>query len=71
MSQETKKPKINKAKWTKLQLVGFWVLITGSLLFWGGVYVGTQSTLNAQAHEQSIKTQAIEAYKAELKNSEQ
>lgn len=64
---EKKNVKINKAKFTQLQVAGLWVLIIGSALFWGGVWVGTQATLNSQAREQEVKTQAIEAYKAELK----
>ena len=38
-------------------------LVFGLLLFWGGVAVGTQATLNSQAHEAQIKTQAVEDYK--------
>lgn len=65
---EKKQPKINKAKMTKLQVIGLWVLIIGSSLFWGGVYTGTQLTVNGQAHEASLKAQAVEEYKASLKN---
>lgn len=71
---EKKNNKINKGKFTQLQVIVLWVLIIGSGLFWGGVAVGTEATLNSQAKEQEIKTQAIEAYKAtqvELKTSEQ
>lgn len=75
MSQETKKQnKKNTGKWDKSQKVGFWVLIVGLSLFWGGVYVGTQSTLSSINEREQVKVQAVEAYKAEqaeLKNSEQ
>lgn len=65
---EKKQPKINKAKFTKLQVIGLWVLIIGSGLFWGGVTVGTQATLDSLAEKEQLKTQAVEEYKASLSN---
>lgn len=59
--------KINRAKMTKLQVIGLWVLIAGSTLFWGGVYVGTQATLASQNEQATIKSQAVEEYKQSLK----
>lgn len=64
---EKKNNKINKGKFTKLQVIGLWVLIIGSGLFWGGVAVGTQATLNSQAQTAKVQQEAVEAYKAELK----
>lgn len=58
--KQTKNKKVNIAK---LQIIALWVLIAGSLLFWGGVAVGTQATLNSQAREQALKAQAVEEYK--------
>ena len=63
MSDKKNKKKVN---WTKAQLYGFWALVIISLTFYAGVTFGTQATLNSQANEAKIKTQAIEAYKAEL-----
>lgn len=68
---EKKNNKVNKGKLTQLQVIGLWVLIIGSGLFWGGVAVGTQATLNSIANEEAVKAQAVEAYKATLKTSEQ
>lgn len=59
--------KINTAKMTKLQVIGLWVLVAGSILFWGGVYIGTQATLASQSEQATIKSQAVEEYKASLK----
>lgn len=61
---KTKNTKTTKAKFTTLQVAGLWVLIIGSGLFWGGVAVGTQATLNSQAQEAQVKAQAVEEYKA-------
>lgn len=67
--KETKKTKkVTKGKFTKLQVIGLWVLVIGSGLFWGGVAVGTNVTLNSITEKEQIKTQAIEEYKASLKN---
>lgn len=64
---EKKQNKTKKVNYTKLQVIGLWVLVGGLILFWGGVYVGSQATLASQANEAQIKSQAIEDYKAELK----
>lgn len=66
--EKTTKKKVN---YTKAQAYGLWGLILSLALFWGGVAVGTQWTLNMQAQEEQVKAQAIEAYKATLKASEQ
>jgi flagellar basal body-associated protein FliL len=68
MSDETKKPK-NKKKvnLAKIQLIGFWAIVILSATFWFGTFIGTQATLNSQANEAQVKTQAVEAYKATLK----
>lgn len=68
MSEKETKKKINKRKMTIAQVIGLWVLVIGSGLFWGGVAVGTNVTLNSIAEKEQIKTQAIEEYKASLKN---
>lgn len=66
MSKETKATK-KKANWSKFQLYGFWGLVVIVATFWLGTYTGTQMTLNSQAHEAKVKTEAIESYKASLK----
>lgn len=65
---KTKNTKTTKAKFTSLQVAGLWVLIIGSGLFWGGVWVGTQATLNSINEREQVKAQAIEEYKASLKS---
>lgn len=65
MPDQKKNKKLNM---TKLQVIGLWSLLVGMGLFWGGVAVGTQLTLNAQAQEANVKAQAIEEYKASLNN---
>lgn len=62
------KKKSNKGKFTKAQVIGLWVLIIGSGLFWGGVAVGTQATLNSQAQEAQVKAQAIQEYQESLRS---
>jgi hypothetical protein len=69
MSEATKKGK--KFKWTTAQAVGFWVLLAGLSLFWGGVAVGTQATLNSISEREAIEANAIEAYKAETSKENQ
>lgn len=66
MSKETKATK-KKVNWAKTQLYGFWGLVVIVATFWLGTYTGTQMTLNSQAHEAHVKTEAIESYKASLK----
>lgn len=63
-----KAKKSTKGKFTQLQVIGLWVLIIGSSLFWGGVWVGTQATLNSISEREQVKAQAIEEYKSSLKN---
>lgn len=70
MSDKTKttKKKVNK------QVAIGWVaiaIITVQAIFGAGLWFGTQATLNSQAHEEQVKTQAVEAYKAELSKTEQ
>jgi len=70
MPTKEKAPVKNKSndksgKWTKVQLAGFWSLIVILGSFWAGTYIGTQATLNSQAHEAQVKSQAIQEYKAE------
>lgn len=64
------KEKITKknvqGKWTKAQAIGFWVLVGSLVLFWSGVAVGSYATQNSINERESLKTQAVEAYKAEL-----
>ena len=55
-----------QGKWTKAQAYGFWCLIIGLALFWGGVAVGSSATMNSIHEKESLKTQAVEEYKAEL-----
>jgi hypothetical protein len=62
MPEATKK--INKNKWTKAQAIGFWVLLAGLSLFWGGVAVGSYATQNSINERESLKAQAVEEYKA-------
>ena len=69
MADKTKTTK--KVNWSKAQILGFWSLVIILAAFWGGVTVGTQATLASQAREEQVKTQAIEAYKAELLKEEQ
>ncbi len=73
MSEELKKTKKTKkqVKWAKLQLIGLYGVIIISATFWFGTYVGTQATLNSQANEAQIKTQAVESYKAEQLKTDQ
>ena len=68
MSKETKTTNKTKStgKWDKSQRLGFWVLIIGLALFWGGYAFGTQATLNGIAEREQVKAQAIEDYKASL-----
>lgn len=68
MPDSTKKvtTKATNGKWTKAQAYGFWCLIIGLALFWGGVGVGSSATQNAIIERESVKSQAVEAYKAEL-----
>ena len=66
MSKEVKSKKVNMAK---LHIIGLWTLVIGATLFWGGVYVGSKAALNLQNKEAQVKTQAIEEYKATLKES--
>lgn len=70
MSEElkTKKSKSTKGKFTQLQVIGLWVIIIGSILFWGGVAVGSYATQNSINEREATKTQAVEAYKATLKD---
>lgn len=65
--KQTKNKKVNIVK---MQVIALWVLVAGSLLFWGGVAVGTQATLNSQAREEALKAQAIEEYKSTLKKNQ-
>jgi len=58
--------KSTAGKWTKAQAYGFWCLIIGLALFWGGVGVGSAATQNSINERESLKTQAVEEYKAEL-----
>ena len=60
------KPKKTKKKvsWAKAQLIGFWSIVALMSAFWFGTFVGTQATLNSQAHEAEIKAQAIEEYQS-------
>lgn len=67
---EKKQNKTKNEKWSKLQTTGFWVLIAGLTLFWSGVYFGTQATLASQAHEATVKAQAVEDYKQTLKDEQ-
>lgn len=55
-----------QGKWTKAQAYGFWCLIIGLALFWGGVGVGSSATQNSINEREALKTQAVESYKAEL-----
>lgn len=61
------KNKKSNGKWTRVQLVGFWSMIVLMATFWFGTFVGTQATLNSQAHEAQVKSQAVEEYKTTLK----
>ena len=63
--KEAKKTK-STGKWDKSQRLGFWVLIIGLTLFWGGYALGTQATLSSIAEREQVKAQAIEEYKASL-----
>ena len=67
MSKDIKSKK--KINWTKAQVIGFWSVVIILVTFWGGTIVGTQATLNSQANEAQVKTQAVEEYKATLKES--
>jgi len=67
MSKDIKNKK--KINWTVAQVVGFWAIVIILVTFWGGTIVGTQATLNSQANEAQVKTQAVEDYKATLKAS--
>lgn len=73
--QTVQEPKIKKNRkkvnWTKAQLLGFWSLVIIAATFWAGVWFGQQSMIQSQAKEAEIKTQAIEAYKAELSKENQ
>jgi len=73
MSKEQAPVKKNKKKvnMTVAQLIGFWSLVVLIATFWFGTFVGTQATLNSQANEAQVKTQAIEEYKAELLKEKQ
>lgn len=67
MSEEVKAPA--KKKKTNKQVTIGWVaiaIIAVQVIFGAGLYVGTQATLNSQAHEASVKAEAIDQYKAEL-----
>lgn len=69
MSDEIKKvnkSKSTQGKWTKAQAYGFWCLIIGLALFWGGVAVGGSAAMNSVHEKETLKTQAVEEYKAEL-----
>lgn len=66
-----KTTKSTQGKWTKAQAYGFWCLIIGLALFWGGVGVGSTATQNSINERESIKSQAVEAYKAELSKENQ
>lgn len=67
MSEATtkKSTKSTAGKWTRAQAYGFWCLIIGLALFWGGVGVGSYATQNSINEREALKTQAVEAYKAE------
>lgn len=64
MSEKKQTKKVNVVK---VQLFGLYGLIVAVALFWGGVWVGTQSAIQSQANEESIKASAVEEYKATLK----
>jgi len=68
MPDSTKKvtTKSAKAKWTQAQTLGFWFLLTALIMFWGGVTIGSYSTDNSYKERETIKSQAVEEYKAEL-----
>lgn len=66
-----KEKKNKKINWTKAQLYGFWGLVIILATFWGGTVVGTQATLSSQAHEASVKAQAVQDYKAEVSKDQE
>ena len=65
MTNEKKTKK--KLNWTKAQLTGIYIVLVIGATFWFGTYVGTQATLNSQANDAKMQTQAVEDYKATLK----
>lgn len=74
MSEPTSKKVTKKqaqGKWTQAQTLGFWFLLTALIMFWTGVVLGSYSTENGHKEREAIKTQAVEAYKAELSKEEQ
>lgn len=70
MSEPTKK-KSNSGKWDATQRLGFWFLLTAVTMFWSGVYLGGASAHNSITDREAAKTQAVEAYKAELSKESQ
>lgn len=65
---KTTKSKNKSNKFDNLQRIGFWGLIIVSLAFWTGVYLGNTAAQTKVAEQEQIKTEAIEDYKASLKD---
>lgn len=63
--KEVKKNKKSTGKWTRVQVIGLWFMITASVFFWGGVYLG-----QAQMTETQNKIKAEAAALVELKENQ-